>query len=410
MAGGVVRFLSSLFDCVVAAVSVIASIFTLLRAANSEHADEAQALEAARAELNDRTAAELDKWQDPTKPFASERLDVTHSLLLEQIELEIEINRLLGQNIIRREPALRAAAMSATYQIALLLHRTDLRCTQLAVAHPDDEIGQREYQQTMAAAAGDIDSARQRYASVFEKYVSKLQTSPMRRERLARRIAWLLTLKLKLAFDRDVGINDLRQELHAQRSAIDEKRSALKVFRSEYFTHALRLAANHLIEADDAQFIKSIVEIVHGACNGRADPADLNYPILISRLWSIRAKLLELPAWSWSMKWRAHTAVLQAWLYLFAANGAAQNGDDRTARRLLREASDVSKYASLMITETALLERPFKPIFTSFSMFGRQKFIRGFESPPDRQMLLHLVDRLQWRLEPVVKTVGRDRV
>jgi hypothetical protein len=359
----------------------------------------ARQLEHRRAKANQSTLEALEENPNPTRPISPATLSTLHDLDLKQILIEKEIESLLKDRSIRVEQGLRAGAAAVMFQLSLLLRRVELRCASLAYLDTLDETSNKLFEDQLAIANGELDDATARYASIIDRYVKPLDSRAMRRERLARRLYWLVTVKWRDAFKWDVGIKDIRLELRGFSGLFQELRSGLKVFGDEFLSGSLHVAANDYADADDATLIQRISKIVNTALESTLDPRDQNYPVLIVRLWAIRAKLNELPAWSWSLRWRAYAAVLQSWLYYFAANGAAAKNDRTEVIDVLRrKALQMTEQIALLIAEIALLERPFKPIMTSFSMIGRQKALPGLPPPPSKEQLQEMADRLAVRL------------
>ena len=380
-------------------VLLLCTMLALFRPAPKQQRRAADALEAKRKRLNAQTLAALEVAPDPTKPIPQDVLNRLHQLHVDQIAMEDEVKGLLADRAIREEQGVRAAAVAVQFQVAILLRRAELRCAELAyIEHADGPEDAHQFDLEMQYANGDLDTAGAGCASVIGDYMRRLQARAMRRERLARRLIWLMTFRWRGALDRDPGLNDIRQQVRGFVSSIDEQRDVLKVFGSDFLSGALSVAATEYADADDATLVKMVTEVVERAARDRLEPVDRNYPVLITRLWAIRDRFEELPAWSWSMRWKAFCSVLLGWLYLFAAEGAESAHDRGTAGQMRRQAFASHQRGDALIAETALLERGLKPLMTSFGNLGRQRTIPGFAPPPSKERLLDMADALFVRL------------
>lgn len=395
------KLLKSPFRFVADVVIVLWTIIGFLLPARREQRNAMADIEDRRRALNEETFEALDAKPNPTKQIPPEILDRLHRLEQQQIILEENIRQLLGAGEIRAEQGFRAGAVSVLLQLSILLRRAELQCGELARIIIVDSPTREQYQESLRFAEGDLNTASQQYAAVIDRYVRPLQSRAMRRERFARRLYWLLTFRWRGAFDRDAAIKDIRQELRGSNGLMQELRAGLRVFGSEFLSSSLRAAVDDYddyAEIDDVSLVRHVGTIVKSASDQGFKPVDENYPVLIVRFWAIRGSFNELPVWWWSLRWRCYLTILQAWLYLFASDGALAKQDKPTSRRLLRKALQMTERIGSLITEIFVLERPVKAVLTSFGMIGRQQYIGGFFTPPTKERLQEMADALTVRL------------
>jgi hypothetical protein len=283
------------------------TVFWFLVPAGGKERAAADALERKRRTLNKATLKALDETPNPAKPIPQPLLNQLHQLQVDQITMEKDIERLLKEKVVREEQGYRAAATAALFQAALLLRCAELRCSELAfIDHADAQ----RFDDEMTFARGDLRTAGAACSGVLGKYMTPLQRRPMRRERLARRVVWLVSPRWRGSMDWDAGIGDIRQQVRALVSSIHELRDGLKVFGSDFLSAMLRRAVKDHAEDDDATLIRLLAGIVARAMDERLEPVDENYPVLIQRTRMIRSKFETLPMWSWSVRWQAYCAIL----------------------------------------------------------------------------------------------------
>ena len=397
-AGSLARFVLSPLRACGDVVGVAWTVARFLRPVDRRAAATFADIEGRRQTLNRITELALRRTVDYSQPVGGPVYDELDSLYKRQVASQDEVDRHLHANAIRREPALRAGAAAVMYQLALKLRKAELETFDLAFRLIDEEATTDEHERLRTFADSDLRLARQCYVEVRQRYLRALEQPDMRRDRLARRAIWAATFRWREAVDRDSGINDIRQELAGYNSFIREIDGVLQGTGGEYFSARLAESASDAASVGDVELVGQLHQIVLRVSDGGYDALDHNYPVLIDRSWAIRAKLNELPAWWWSMRWRAHCAILHGWLLLFAAAAAERDGRRRFPKALRAQALNVQNEAARLIAEIALLERPLKPLVTAFSMHGRQVKMGAFGAPPSRQELLAASDALSVRV------------